>query len=92
MQKICEKPQVVNEYESGKAIPNQAVLSKLERALGEWLSSDATAVTQQSTHQVPVCQYFTLNVNISHYLSIYDTVCDVCQPLGQAPVSSIPAT
>lgn len=32
--KICEKPQVVNEYENGKAIPNQAVLSKLERALG----------------------------------------------------------
>lgn len=32
--KICEKPQVVNEYESGKAIPNQAVISKLERALG----------------------------------------------------------
>ncbi|XP_054169033.1 endothelial differentiation-related factor 1 homolog [Oppia nitens] len=32
--KICEKPQVVNEYESGKAIPNQQVLAKLERALG----------------------------------------------------------
>jgi len=32
--RICEKPQVVNEYESGKAIPNQQVLAKLERALG----------------------------------------------------------
>ncbi|KAI1306001.1 Endothelial differentiation-related factor 1 -like protein [Halotydeus destructor] len=32
--KICEKPQVVNEYESAKAIPNQLVLGKLERALG----------------------------------------------------------
>lgn len=31
--KICEKPQVVNEYESGKAVPNQAILGKLERAL-----------------------------------------------------------
>ena len=31
--KICEKPQIVNEYESGKAIPNQAVLAKMERAL-----------------------------------------------------------
>lgn len=31
--KICEKPQVVNEYEAGKAVPNQAVLAKLERAL-----------------------------------------------------------
>jgi len=31
--KICEKPQVVTEYESGKAVPNQAILGKLERAL-----------------------------------------------------------
>ncbi|RCI03137.1 hypothetical protein CU098_008697, partial [Rhizopus stolonifer] len=33
-QLINEKPQVVNEYESGKAIPNQGILGKLERALG----------------------------------------------------------
>lgn len=32
--KINEKQQVVNEYESGKAIPNQQVLGKLERVLG----------------------------------------------------------
>jgi len=32
--KICEKPQVVNDYEAGKAIPNQQILGKLERALG----------------------------------------------------------
>lgn len=32
--KINEKQQVVNEYESGKAIPNQQVMGKLERALG----------------------------------------------------------
>ncbi|XP_033731274.1 endothelial differentiation-related factor 1-like [Pecten maximus] len=32
--KINEKPQVVNDYESGKAIPNQQVISKLERCLG----------------------------------------------------------
>lgn len=32
--KINEKQQVVNEYESGKAIPNNAVMSKLERNLG----------------------------------------------------------
>merc|ERR1711944_53014 len=31
--KICEKPQIVNEYESGKAIPNQAILAKMERVL-----------------------------------------------------------
>lgn len=34
-QKINEKPQVVMDYESGKAIPNNQVLSKLERTLGE---------------------------------------------------------
>ncbi|KAI9086003.1 hypothetical protein K1719_032080 [Acacia pycnantha] len=31
---INEKPQVIQEYESGKAIPNQQILGKLERALG----------------------------------------------------------
>lgn len=33
-QQINEKPQVVQDYESGKAIPNQQVISKLERILG----------------------------------------------------------
>ncbi|KAI7903217.1 multi protein bridging factor 1-domain-containing protein [Cokeromyces recurvatus] len=33
-QLINEKPQVVNEYEAGKAIPNQNILGKMERALG----------------------------------------------------------
>eukprot|EP01134_Creolimax_fragrantissima_P000538 CFRG0538T1 len=32
--KCNEKPQIVGEYESGKAIPNNQVLGKLERALG----------------------------------------------------------
>ena len=31
---INEKPQVVGEYESGKAIPNGALITKMERALG----------------------------------------------------------
>lgn len=33
-QHINEKPQVVSEYESGKAVPNQQILAKMERALG----------------------------------------------------------
>jgi len=33
-QTINEKPQVIQEYESGKAIPNPQVLSKLSRILG----------------------------------------------------------
>ncbi|PON31491.1 Transcription regulator, DNA-binding [Parasponia andersonii] len=31
---INEKPQVIQEYESGKAIPNQQIIPKLERSLG----------------------------------------------------------
>ena len=31
---INEKPQVVGEYESGKAVPNPQIISKLERKLG----------------------------------------------------------
>jgi putative transcription factor len=31
---INEKQQIINEYEQAKAIPNQQILSKLERALG----------------------------------------------------------
>ncbi|KAA8524233.1 hypothetical protein F0562_010656 [Nyssa sinensis] len=33
-QMINEKPQIIQEYESGKAIPNQQIIVKLERALG----------------------------------------------------------
>lgn len=31
---INEKPTVVNDYEAGRAVPNQQILGKLERALG----------------------------------------------------------
>jgi len=33
-QKINEKPSVLQDYESGKAIPNPQILAKLERVLG----------------------------------------------------------
>ena len=33
-QKINEKPSIVQDYESGKAIPNPQILGKLERILG----------------------------------------------------------
>ncbi|XP_071949077.1 endothelial differentiation-related factor 1 homolog isoform X2 [Antedon mediterranea] len=32
--KINEKPQVINDYEAGRAIPNNQVLGKIERTLG----------------------------------------------------------
>jgi len=34
-QKINEKPQVITDYEAGRAIPNQVVLGKMEKALGK---------------------------------------------------------
>lgn len=33
-QKINEKPSILQDYESGKAIPNPQILAKLERTLG----------------------------------------------------------
>ena len=39
MQRINEKLSVVSEYESGKAIPNQQIIAKMERVLGEALYS-----------------------------------------------------
>ncbi|KAN0075467.1 Multiprotein bridging factor 1 domain containing protein [Tylopilus felleus] len=33
-QKINEKPSVIQDYESGKAIPNPQILTKIERTLG----------------------------------------------------------
>ena len=36
---VNEKPNVIQEYESGKAIPNPQVLSKLSRVLGVQLSA-----------------------------------------------------
>ncbi|KAK9833786.1 hypothetical protein WJX74_005786 [Apatococcus lobatus] len=38
-QGINEKPQIIQEYESGKAIPNPQVLGKLSRILGVQLSA-----------------------------------------------------
>ncbi|GBN76004.1 hypothetical protein AVEN_136306-1, partial [Araneus ventricosus] len=32
--RINEKPQVINDYEAGRAVPNQQILTKVERVLG----------------------------------------------------------
>ncbi|CAB1318513.1 unnamed protein product [Coregonus sp. 'balchen'] len=34
LEKINEKPQVIADYECGKAIPNNQVMGKIERAIG----------------------------------------------------------
>eukprot|EP00775_Hariotina_reticulata_P004498 gene4498-4751_t len=41
-QLINEKPQIIQDYESGKAIPNPQILSKLSRVLGVTLRKNAT--------------------------------------------------
>ena len=33
-QKMNEKPQTINDYESGRAIPSQQLLARMERVLG----------------------------------------------------------
>lgn len=43
-QKVNEKPSVVQDYESGKAIPSNQVLAKLERALGVKLRGKRLAI------------------------------------------------
>jgi len=37
LQKVNEKPQVINDYEAGRGIPNQVVIGKIERAIGKWI-------------------------------------------------------
>ncbi|XP_063229761.1 endothelial differentiation-related factor 1 homolog [Bacillus rossius redtenbacheri] len=32
--RVNEKPQVINDYEAGRGIPNQVVISKIEKSLG----------------------------------------------------------
>ncbi|CAL1278714.1 unnamed protein product [Larinioides sclopetarius] len=32
--RINEKPQVINDYEAGRAVPNQQILTKVERVIG----------------------------------------------------------
>ncbi|XP_021948330.1 endothelial differentiation-related factor 1 homolog [Folsomia candida] len=32
--KICEKPQIIGDYEAGRGIPNQGVLGKIEKVIG----------------------------------------------------------
>ncbi|PNF33097.1 Endothelial differentiation-related factor 1-like protein [Cryptotermes secundus] len=34
--KVNEKPQVINDYEAGRGIPNQVVIGKIEKVIGKW--------------------------------------------------------
>ena len=43
LQKINEKATVINDYDAGRVIPSQAILAKLERALGVKLRGNLDA-------------------------------------------------
>ena len=64
-QKINEKPQIVNDYEGGRAIPNQQILAKIERALGQF-SFLLTDVTE------------SLNFNQSYRVIVLLSMFNVC--------------
>lgn len=36
LKKINEKPQVIQDYEAGRGIPNQLVIGKIEKVLGKY--------------------------------------------------------
>ena len=46
---INEKPQVVAEYESGKAVPNPQIISKIERKLGTKLPRPGKSKVAKNT-------------------------------------------
>ena len=46
---INEKPQVIGQYESGKAIPNPQIISKLERKLGTKLPRPGKSKAPKAT-------------------------------------------
>lgn len=48
-QKINEKPQVIADYECGRAIPNNQVLGKIERAISECPSAPPLPMRQSQT-------------------------------------------
>ena len=54
-QKINEKPQVIADYECGKAIPNNQVMGKIERAIGEWNLGQTVTLTLLNNPYVLSC-------------------------------------
>merc|ERR1712146_59090 len=56
-QQLNMQPQVINEYESGKAIPNNAIIAKIERALGAKLPRPVASLIadlRRKTRALPI--------------------------------------
>ena len=54
--KINEKPQVIQQYEQGKAVPNPAIISKLERALESGRGKGSAARQKMLERRRPALQ------------------------------------
>ena len=65
-QKINEKPQVIADYESGKAIPNNQVLGKVERAIGKnYYCAVSTSDLKLNVHVCYVSTFSRVHQEIS---------------------------
>lgn len=53
-QKVNEKPSVIQDYESSKAIPNPQILGKLERALGVKLRGESVYFCPSRPYSSPL--------------------------------------
>ena len=62
LQRINEKQQVINEYESGRAIPNNQVMGKLERALGGYGALSSSFPQGQAPFIILILLIFLFNV------------------------------
>ncbi|EDW83203.1 uncharacterized protein Dwil_GK22448 [Drosophila willistoni] len=51
--KICEKPHVISDYESGRCIPNYIILGKIERVIGIKLHGKERGIPLQVNVQRP---------------------------------------
>jgi hypothetical protein len=62
LQKVNEKPQVINDYEAGRGIPNQVVIGKIERAIGKWVTVQSGLRTDKNNSTVGHLRQLISNV------------------------------
>uniref|UniRef100_A0A8D0H2Y7 Endothelial differentiation related factor 1 n=1 Tax=Sphenodon punctatus TaxID=8508 RepID=A0A8D0H2Y7_SPHPU len=78
--KINEKPQVIADYESGKAIPNNQVMGKIERAIADLLNCQYSFWQQQCV------------LTVSTKVGCFRLYADLLRPVDQKALSSVGRT